>query len=225
MVMVAARGTYVSGCFIFRVKCGFNLFCFCQFKYHVSFSSSKWDSFSDRDLDFLMEKVSSISTAIRGLKKSHDLKAKVLPEVTIRILPSSSVSIAELEQLRDTIQTLSQCGTITFAREEVNLDQEEDNKLKYSKANLDHDLEVSLRIEGHLDLGKELQKIGEQEARLNKKMSKLTEKVSKPIYKHRAEDSEKQRDSAAISELNARLVNLEKERERICELESKSKIS
>ena len=127
-----------------------------------------------------MESALNITSAIRNLKQTYELKFSNLPEI---ILSKESGDLASLGPFTELIQTLSKCGSVSFKQpcDLSGLDN-------YASVVSEGDYKVFMKVQGLVNLQKELDKADSKKQKLLKQIKKIDDLMSKPHFQKFTEE-------------------------------------
>ena len=153
-----------------------------------------------------MDVVEYLTTSIKRVKSKYDLKSNNLDVVVSVLQPSHGIKKEDLEKLTDVIQTLSKCrGSVHFHEGEF----PGKSSFQFARAKVEGGaLEVYVKVEGLLDLEKELSKVDAKEKKLGHQLKlRMADKESTSL-----ETKAKDKMEENLKEIRAALKELSEER-------------
>lgn len=133
-----------------------------------------WAKFSNPSLGQSVEQALEVVTAVRALRARYDLGKGAKPQV---IISSQDQGLGDLVGV---VQRLSGCGELLFTEDTVEAANLPEG---YIWSSLD-DVKIFMEIGKHIDYEKELKKIGERLAKVDRDRVKLA-KAHKGKFQHR----------------------------------------
>ncbi|XP_023349810.1 valine--tRNA ligase isoform X2 [Eurytemora carolleeae] len=139
----------------------------------------QWSGFINPNLEDLMETVLKIISGIRGLKANYSLIKGSNPAVIVHC--DDQHSVVELDQFREIIQRLTNCGEINFVENKIEIKALPVGCVLTSVENLS----IALNLGPYLDTEKEMKKVEERIGK-NERDRKKLEKSMKGKFQFRS---------------------------------------
>jgi valyl-tRNA synthetase len=120
-----------------------------------------------------MDQCLATVATVRSVKSLYGLKRKQLPAVHLVLAREDCAQSAQ--RTVQCVQQLVPCATVCVSNENVSLDLN-----KWSMKDIpDREIKVFVRMEGHIDVKRELQRVGERLSKIASQMHKVQTKLDK----------------------------------------------